>query len=250
MRPGFDLVVATGDTTADIMRFFVPDTETPFPGDRDFYISTNSFSILSLFLGSIFGSASLIEGPIPTDVASMLASALYISGDITKSMADLATSLTTSIRTLSNSTVISGKTFTVQPYITVHWAWISLPVATCVLALTFLLVLISLSERYEQPLWKGSALALLFHNAEYEDGGRVQTGVDTLKNMDAAARSMRAELRKDDGVMKLFLTGACEEKAGPTSTSDGLSMAATKTHSRNPIQITSSGTLNQEATLS
>lgn len=191
---------STGTVTA-IQEFVVSQNETNFSGNRSFYINIDGYLTLTLYLIDILTTSRDIVSDVGGASGtgdSNIGVAIYAAGNVTNSSANIATSMTNAIRTTGNSTSTLGQTITSELYIYVHWWWLALPLATFVLATALLVVLILLTERQRGPLWKESALALLFHGLEGLDVDKLD--MYTPASMDEAAKSLRVKLRRNDGL--------------------------------------------------
>ena len=202
---------STGTVTA-IQEFVVSQNETNFSGNRSFYININGYQTLTLYLVDILTTSRSIVSDVSGGSGtedSNIGIAIYAAGNLTNSSANIATSMTNAIRTTGNSTSTLGQTITSELYIYVHWWWLALPLATFVLATALLVVLILLTERQRGPLWKESALALLFHGLEGLDVDKLD--MYTPASMDEAAKSMRVKLRRNDGLKFVLSEGSSRD---------------------------------------
>lgn len=132
------------------------------------------------------------------------ASALFWAndGNITKTVDDIAQSLTNYIRQGPNSTVVNGTAWTSEPYIHVHWPWLTLPISLVMFSAVFLAVCIHRSE----IVWKNSALVLLFHG--FGDWDKEALHVTSLDGMVDAAEDTWVRLTEDDrGKLMLMAHG-------------------------------------------
>ncbi|KAI1109789.1 hypothetical protein F5Y14DRAFT_431108 [Nemania sp. NC0429] len=90
-----------------------------------------------------------------------------------------------------------GQAFYEETYWRVHWPWIALPVTEVVLAA--LLLAISITVTRTQPLFKSSALALLYHGLEDidKDPGLQGDWENNAERLEKMTRYVNVELRKD-----------------------------------------------------
>ncbi|KAJ8129398.1 hypothetical protein O1611_g4233 [Lasiodiplodia mahajangana] len=96
-----------------------------------------------------------------------------------------------------------GQAFYEETYWHVYWAWIILPIVEVLL--TASLLAISIFFARGQPLFKSSAIALLYHGLDYVDAdtalcGDKQKSIEELEDM---VRGIDVEFKKDaEGVLK------------------------------------------------
>ena len=124
--------------------------------------------------------------------------ALYYGngGNLSKTMNDLATSLTNQIRNGPNSTLIQGTLMLSTTFVHVNWPWLIYPGSLSVLAAVFLIVSIFFSRERERLVWKSSTLALLFHGLHGWDAQDLD--VRDAKDMELLSKEMCARLAEDD----------------------------------------------------
>ncbi|RYC59420.1 hypothetical protein CHU98_g6781 [Xylaria longipes] len=90
-----------------------------------------------------------------------------------------------------------GQAFYEETYWQVHWYWILLPVTEVLLAASLLAVSITVSRA--QPLFKSSALALLYHGLDNidEDPGLRGDWENNMDDLEKIAKHVDVELKKD-----------------------------------------------------
>ncbi|KAI1746972.1 hypothetical protein F4782DRAFT_552818 [Xylaria castorea] len=101
-----------------------------------------------------------------------------------------------------------GQAFYEETYWQVHWSWILLPVTEVLLAASLLAVSIMVSR--VQPLFKSSALALLYHGLDNidEDPDLCGDGENNLDILENKAKYVEVELRKDSNGNLKFVKAA------------------------------------------
>lgn len=132
--------------------------------------------------------------------------------DLAEFAANLAETLTNQVRSASpgdNRDAITwpGKAFYQETYWRIHWAWVTLPAIE--VAVTITLLGVSIAFATNQPLFKSSPLALLFHPLGEHTEDILSHGMRrrTIGELQDHAKNMRVELREDeDGTLK-FLPG-------------------------------------------
>jgi hypothetical protein len=81
----------------------------------------------------------------------------------------------------------------------VQWAWISLPAIVVLGVIVFLSTLMITSpRRREQPLWKSSALALVFTNLDIITEARGEGQLPTKTELDNVAKETKVRLSNGD----------------------------------------------------
>ncbi|KAK7514508.1 hypothetical protein IWZ03DRAFT_415911 [Phyllosticta citriasiana] len=169
------------------------DNQTAIIGYYD-YLSTAGFvrNMLNFTLRDVSMDA-YFDGTF----AFSAGQAFNYSDSINNVMSTIATSMTNIVRRSSNVTAATGTVFEAQTFITVHWPWLSLPVALVVLAGGFLATNIWMSgDKKAPPIWKSSLVPLLFRGLESweqdELRGEKKTELETL------AATVQTQLRKND----------------------------------------------------
>ncbi|KAK3112095.1 hypothetical protein LTR53_011990 [Teratosphaeriaceae sp. CCFEE 6253] len=120
-------------------------------------------------------------------------------GNVSRTMQDMARSLTNELRQGPESEAVPGMVAYSVAYIEVRWAWLAYLVSLCGLAIAFLFAAMITSWRRHSPIWKSSSLALLFHGCS---GAGLFSGreIDDVSAMERAARDVRAYLDADNMV--------------------------------------------------
>lgn len=125
------------------------------------------------------------------------------SGNLSKTMDDIATSITLKVRQGPNSTAHNGTTYSSEAYIEVNWYWIVLPLALTLLSTAFLVACMLCQMDYGQGPWRSSSLAVLLHGLDRSP--RTMRSLGTEERMDAHARGVKVRLKEDnDGHVALL----------------------------------------------
>ncbi|TID18740.1 Carboxylic ester hydrolase protein [Venturia nashicola] len=144
------------------------------------------------------GKTSLDGGSVSS---SDLSNYFYTELDFRMAMANIATSVSSYIRSLSNDTVI-GESQTFETYIRVKWAWISFPAILVFGGVLLFFSAIVETSRRGVEVWKYSCLPLLFHSidsgAGTGAGGVVKRQMATVEEMEAEAKRIRVRLSRED----------------------------------------------------
>ena len=154
-----------------------------------------------------------LQGYMPTSTTEVptytyvddLMQALNITTNIGFMMQNLATSMTTWIRTMGNSPQPDafGTVLHLQILVQVRWAWLSLLVLLEVGTAVLLACTIGRTMRHGNVVWKQSSLATLFHGLD-DTNEHVGSGAMGIKEMEDAAKSMTVSLGQGrDGRLKL-----------------------------------------------
>ncbi|KAF2011398.1 hypothetical protein BU24DRAFT_426476 [Aaosphaeria arxii CBS 175.79] len=85
--------------------------------------------------------------------------------NITQHLSRMATAMTDSIRSATNTNITIGPAFDLESYVSVTWAWLTLPLLILVLSAIFLIgtVLKTSKDKDEIGVWKTSAMATLMY---------------------------------------------------------------------------------------
>lgn len=127
-----------------------------------------------------------------------------IENGLDHTMGKIASSLTRSAMKHSN-TQVNGTISSAKVYVSVNWAWITLPAALQALGVTFLVLTILTNRRRRLQLWKTSLLAVLFHGL---DGWRsVDDRHATVSQMEWDAQGLEVELKAAGEGKDLMLRG-------------------------------------------
>jgi hypothetical protein len=122
---------------------------------------------------------------------------LWDSPDLVTTFADLAQSITNTMRTsLEDQSTLSGLLGVTETVLRVRWAWITLPAFCVGLSLLFLLASMWEEKKDETPLWKGNTLATLFHGLDPELRKRFEHATDQSE-MSREVDGVKVRLCKD-----------------------------------------------------
>lgn len=124
--------------------------------------------------------------------------------NVTKNLEETLTNQIRSVSPGDNEDAITfpGQAFYQETYWHVEWPWITVPIAEAFL--TLLLLIVSVVATWKQPLFRSSALALLFHGLQESDldmqSPYTRADPDSLERL---ARSVYVEFRENgNGVLK------------------------------------------------
>jgi hypothetical protein len=116
---------------------------------------------------------------------------------------NLAASMSNEIRrNAEGQPFVTGQLGSLRSVLKVRWAWITLPAALVVVSGIFFLLTVIETRKSGLPLWRGSALAVLYHGLET----RVRETIgrwDQPSEMDKVAKEVRVKLRREDQVLLL-----------------------------------------------
>jgi hypothetical protein len=102
----------------------------------------------------------------------------------------------------TNDTV-NGTAIAEESYVRVRWQWIALPAFLELASLALLVLTIIHSRREGVPLWKSSALALIYHGVD-ELRGQESLATERLSGIEVTAKTVDVQLVKsEDGVNSL-----------------------------------------------
>ncbi len=166
--------------------------------------NTSTFKVASLaanamnsFMSNTFtGTGGINRSNLGSTFSSDVIHALYDTKDYSKSIENLATSMTNNIRLQndSGSTPFEGVALKTETYVHVRWAWFAYPATVLTLSLLYLLGTIIESRNRDVLIWKASNLALLFHGQGLELSKGDHVPVNTLSEMNEMAKDIEIEL--------------------------------------------------------
>lgn len=124
-------------------------------------------------------------------------------------MADVATSMTVAFRGLANTAPVPGRALAQESYVHVRWGFAVLPLVVVSAAALFLALAVRRAARAGTgELWKGSALAMLFHGLDEDTrarfgvgrgGGDGSSNNSSLDEKRRQAKSVKVQLDESDG---------------------------------------------------
>ncbi|SLM34292.1 hypothetical protein LPUS_03036 [Lasallia pustulata] len=92
-----------------------------------------------------------------------------------------------------------GHVWQTETCIEVRWGYLAFPIALVLLTMIFLVaVIMETSHHQEADAWKSSALALLFHGLDPRTRDLQGAGMESMKEMETAAKGMRVRLRRGE----------------------------------------------------
>ena len=139
----------------------------------------------------------------PTSFSPAIMQRIYNASSIPDMFENVALSLSNEFRrNADGSPFITGRLGTVRTVLNVRWEWITLPVFCVLVSMGFFAYTIFENRRGRLPVWKGSALAGLFHGLE----DKVRRGVEEVEGahaMNVMAEEVKVRLGKEDGIWGL-----------------------------------------------
>ncbi|KAI1378074.1 hypothetical protein F4677DRAFT_443988 [Hypoxylon crocopeplum] len=167
---------------------------------RTWFTSSANAPIGNGSIENIYPSSPRISGDV--DIANFLSTT-----DFANFTSNLATTLTNQIRSANpgdnrNETLLYGKALVNEIYIHARWLWAAFP--STITILTEILLVISIAITRDEPLYKGSALALLFHGLGDWPDINVQE-LETAEELESTAKHMSTRLMEDrEGGLKFM----------------------------------------------
>ncbi|KAK4896659.1 hypothetical protein LTR27_005579 [Elasticomyces elasticus] len=126
----------------------------------------------------------------------------YNGQNISAVLDNVAVALTNLIRQSRNATSVQGSVHRPTIVIRIRWPWFTYPASISALSIVFLALVITLSHRKGELVWKASSAALAFHGLHGGQDARVNL-VDALKISDAAKSEWVKLAADDDGRLAL-----------------------------------------------
>lgn len=144
---------------------------------------------------------------------SDLSIAMLPGRNVSAIMANVASSLTTVLRTGSNSTVAKGIVWQEQTVIHIQYEWLVLPI---VLVLSSVVLLASAAmNRSRAPLWKSSSYPLLYHGIQNWNDSEAKALADghleSNREMEASAKTVDVQLCRGPGIQGTFFSSSLDD---------------------------------------
>ncbi|KAF6231562.1 hypothetical protein HO173_010314 [Letharia columbiana] len=172
-----------------------------------FKVASVAANAMNSFMSETFtGSGGINSSSSGSAFSSDIIHALYNTRNYSKSIENLATSMTNNIRQQkdSDSSTFEGVAYKTETYVHVRWAWFFYPATVLALSLLYLLGTIIESRNRDILIWKSSNLALLLHGQDLELSNSDRVPVNRLSEMNEMAKDIEIELiQTSDGDWKL-----------------------------------------------
>ena len=162
-----------------------------------FKVASLAAKAMNEFMSRTFtGSGGINASGAGSKFSSDVIHSLYNTQDYSKSIENLATSMTNNIRQQndSGSSPFEGIAYKTETYVHVRWAWFAYPATLLALSLLYLLGTIIESRNREILVWKSSNLALLLHGQGLELSKKGHVHAKTLNEMTEMAKDIEIEL--------------------------------------------------------
>ena len=162
-----------------------------------FKVADLAATAMNSFMSETFtGSGGINSSSSGSAFSSDVIHALYDTKDYSKSIENLATSMTNNIRQQndSGSSPFEGVAYETETYVHVRWAWFTYPATVLALSLLYLLGTIIESRNRDILIWKSSTLALLLLGQGLELSKSGHVPVNALSEMTEMAKDIEIEL--------------------------------------------------------
>ena len=162
-----------------------------------FKVSGLAAKAMNEFMSSTFtGRGGFNSSGSGSAFSSDVIHALYNTENFSKSMDNLAASMTNNIRQQndSGSSPFKGVAHQTETYVDVRWSWFAYPATVLALSLLYLLGTIIESRNRDILIWKSSNLALLLHGQGLQLSKSGHVPVNTLSEMNEMANDIKIEL--------------------------------------------------------
>lgn len=120
-----------------------------------------------------------------------------VEGDLSVILDQLATSISTTVRSLNRTRTIHGNVTQPVTHVSVNWNWLIYSASLVILAVLFLLVSIGFSTEHNGTVWKTSILPLMFCSVDEHEQRDVDAG--GLRELENTARQTQAQLMERNG---------------------------------------------------
>jgi hypothetical protein len=131
-----------------------------------------------------------------SDTAIMTALWDNYGGNLSLTLADIATAMTNHIRSTDGHVNINGASTRIDTVIKVTWFWLIYLAAMVGLSLAFFVTAVIFASEKSRVVWKSSSLAVLMHGPEGFD--RAELDHRSVEDMGKNAKGLWARLEMDD----------------------------------------------------
>ncbi|KAF2141099.1 uncharacterized protein K452DRAFT_309532 [Aplosporella prunicola CBS 121167] len=179
------------------------------PEKHEFWISDDAALALNAYAFNEFSGGAIVLR-IPPEYGnydfpvykSNTAEAMSKSGNISKLMENVASSMSTWMRTVkepelygyipyaNDTEPFKGTSSTNVPHFEVRWAWFILPASVVLLTVAFQIAVIIKSFRSKAKLWKTDLLPLLFHGLDESIREELKENLETIDEMEKKAEKL------------------------------------------------------------
>ena len=162
-----------------------------------FKVAILAAKAMNEFMSSTFTGSGVINLSGPSSAfSSDVIHALYNTRSYSKSIENLATSMTNNIRQQndSGSSPFEGIAYQTETFVHVRWVWFAYPATVLALSLLYLLGTIIESRNRDVLIWKSSSLALLLHGQGLQLSKSDHVPINTLSEMTEMAKDLEIEL--------------------------------------------------------
>jgi hypothetical protein len=185
---------------------FAPAEEdrAQFPGNSTFSVYAFDTLNTGVYLTDLFTLSGSTTGTLQTlGSSNNIAEALIHTGNISKTLDNVAASMSVRVRTANaSSSTANGQSFRDEVFIQVQWLWLILPAATVLCGVLFLGLTIFRSLTSKAPDWKSSTLAMLLHHVSGLDNDDGKFG--SVEQMEREVKEVRVRLVRGEGGVWTF----------------------------------------------
>lgn len=178
---------------APVMELQAPDS---WSGNKSFIINVNDLRSIIMLFGDLFNDDLMLHDEYDHgDGTAYITNTLYKADNLSKTIDNIATSMTNNIRQDQNSTQVIGQAFKDETFIRVRWPWFILPATLVFLTALILQATIMINYRCKAMLWKSSILPLLYHGLDPP----ADAPVEKLSQVEVKTAAITAQLRTTEG---------------------------------------------------
>ena len=184
-----------GNSTRQWNSFNVTGDDASFPknGNRTFSISPTDNRNIREFMRTVF--ASTVDDPFGL--------ALYNSSNLIETLNMIGTSMTYAMGQSPTGEKLVGQAMTTEQYISVKWAWISLPLIEVTMGIALLACTLIHTRRRRVIAWKSSSIVPLFTVISGWNSGDL--GAASWRQVQKRAEGMRGILVPYGDDMQTFI---------------------------------------------
>jgi hypothetical protein len=125
--------------------------------------------------------------------------------DVNTFLSNFTTLVTNTLRSATNGTqAVEGTAWATEQFVSIRWAWITLPVVLLFSSLLLVLITIIKSRRGGSAAWKSSVLATLLHGLTGDVRDQFRPGLSPSE-IEVLSRQLRVKLKTDGGNTNISL---------------------------------------------
>lgn len=187
---------------------YLNETHRSWCRAADSYISSSLETVFNTTLSfSRYGQGTQLSNSTASEIAdpaSREGGSLFISGPgvFESSISAIIQSFTFGALSADEHisqdySIVHGAVLAERTFVHVRWLWLILPALLNAIGIAFLIITVSYTRKLKLPLWKASAMAMLYHGL-HEDLIQPGETYETASDMEEAARGVYVRFSSGD----------------------------------------------------